>query len=68
MATDPNRAPAADGTILRVALCQCNLPVGDLAGNLDRLRDVIARASDRGADLTVFPELPPPGTRPRTCC
>ncbi len=63
MATDPNR-PAADGAALRVALCQCNLPVGDLAGNLDRLRDLIARASERGADLTVFPELSATGYPP----
>ena len=63
MATDANR-PAADGAALRVALCQCNLPVGDLAGNLDRLRDLIARASERGADLTVFPELSATGYPP----
>ena len=64
MATDPNRPPAVDGATLRVALCQCNLPVGDLAGNLDRLRDLIARASARGADLTVFPELSATGYPP----
>ncbi len=63
MATDPNR-PRADGATLRVALCQCNLPVGDLAGNLDRLRDQIACASERGADLTVFPELSATGYPP----
>ena len=42
---------------MRVALCQCNLPVGDLAGNVTRVRDLIDQAADRGADLTVFPEL-----------
>ena len=42
---------------MRVALCQCNLPVGDLSGNITRIRDLIDRAVDRGADLTVFPEL-----------
>ena len=62
MATAPNRP--TDGAALRVALCQCNLPVGDLAGNLDRLRDLIARASERGADLTVFPELSATGYPP----
>ena len=50
----PNRNSAAT---LRVALCQCNLPVGDIEGNLDRIGDLIARAAARGADLTVFPEL-----------
>ena len=63
MATDPNR-PRADDATLRVALCQCNLPVGDLARNLDRLRDQIACASERGADLTVFPELSATGYPP----
>ena len=63
MATDPNH-PRADGATLRVALCQCNLPVGDLAGNLDRLRALIACASERGADLTVFPELSATGYPP----
>ena len=42
---------------MRVALCQCNLPVGDLAGNITRVRALIDQAVDRGADLTVFPEL-----------
>ena len=53
MPTNPN--PTADA--LRVALCQCNLPVGDLEGNLDRIGGLVARAAARGADLTVFPEL-----------
>ncbi len=64
MATDPHPAPAVHGATLRVALCQCNLPVGDLARNLDRLGDLIARASARGADLTVFPELSATGYPP----
>ena len=64
MATDSNRPPSVDGATLRVALCQCNLPVGDLAGNLGRLRGLIARASARGADLTVFPELSATGYPP----
>ena len=49
---------------LRVALCQCNLPVGDLDGNLDRIRGLIGRAVDQGADLTVFPELSVTGYPP----
>ena len=43
--------------MLRLALCQANLPVGDLAGNVERIRREIRRARDRGADLVVFPEL-----------
>ncbi len=42
---------------LRIALCQANLPVGDLAGNVDRLRDSIGQARAQGADLIVCPEL-----------
>ncbi len=64
MATNPNRTSSATGSTLRVALCQCNLPVGDLAGNLDRIGDLIDRASARGADLTVFPELSVTGYPP----
>ncbi len=64
MATDPHRTSSVTGSSLRVALCQCNLPVGDLTGNLDRIGELIARASARGADLTVFPELSVTGYPP----
>jgi NAD+ synthetase len=50
---------------MRVALCQINTTVGDLAGNADRLRDWYERASARGADLVVFPELALTGYPPR---
>ena len=43
--------------MIRLALCQANLPVGDLAGNVERIRREMGRARDRGADLVVFPEL-----------
>ena len=49
---------------LRVALCQCDLPVGDLDGNLDRIRELVGRAVTQGADLTVFPELSVTGYPP----
>ena len=55
--TMPTSANRTSDAMLRVALCQCNLPVGDVEGNLDRIGGLIARATDRGADLTVFPEL-----------
>ena len=42
---------------LRVALCQSNLAVGDLEGNLARVEADIAAAAAQGADLAVFPEL-----------
>ena len=43
---------------MRVALCQINTTVGDLAANADRMRDWYRRAADGGAQLVVFPELP----------
>ena len=52
------------GATIRVAVCQCNLPVGDLDGNLDRIRALVGRAVDQGADLTVFPELAVTGYPP----
>ena len=52
------------GATLRIALCQCNLPVGDLDGNLDRIRALVGQAVDQGADLTVFPELAVTGYPP----
>jgi NAD+ synthase (glutamine-hydrolysing) len=49
---------------LRVALCQCNLPVGDIDGNLHRISGLIDRARGCGADLTIFPELSVTGYPP----
>ncbi|MYD70617.1 MAG: NAD+ synthase [Acidobacteria bacterium] len=42
---------------LRVALCQANLTVGDLAGNVERLRGCIRQARGQAADILVCPEL-----------
>ncbi len=44
-------------TMLRVALCQANLPVGEIGGNADRIRTLLWQARDRGAEIVVFPEL-----------
>ena len=43
--------------MIRVALCQVNLPVGDIDGNVERVRNRIEAAYERGADLAIFPEL-----------
>ena len=51
---------STDGMVrnmIRVALCQANLPVGDIDGNVERVRDRIGAANKRGADLVIFPEL-----------
>jgi len=42
---------------MRVALCQDNLTVGDLVGNVERMRARINYAQERGADIAVFSEL-----------
>jgi len=42
---------------LRIALAQINCTVGDLKGNLAKLRDSIEKAELAGADIIAFPEL-----------
>ncbi|WP_406042305.1 NAD+ synthase [Micromonospora sp. NBC_00898] len=42
---------------LRLALCQVNPTVGDIAGNADLVRRWTRRAADAGAQLALFPEL-----------
>ncbi|MCM8558115.1 NAD+ synthase [Sphingomicrobium sediminis] len=42
---------------LRIALCQMNQRVGDLAGNAEAMLEWRAKAAAEGADLVFFPEL-----------
>ena len=42
---------------LSLALAQIDPTVGDIAGNLERIRAARAEARRQGADLVVFPEL-----------
>jgi NAD+ synthase (glutamine-hydrolysing) len=42
---------------MRVALCQMNATVGDIAGNASRIRGGIDTARAAGAELVLFPEL-----------
>jgi predicted amidohydrolase len=42
---------------MRVALAQIDCVLGDTDENLRRAKEVVVEARDRGADLTVFPEL-----------
>ncbi len=44
-------------SVLRIALCQSNPVVGDLAGNVSALQARIREARERGADVVLFPEL-----------
>src|SRR6478736_6970315 len=43
--------------MVRIALGQLNTTVGDLDGNVARMADWTARATQEGADLVCFPEL-----------
>ena len=44
-------------TGLRLALCQINATVGELAGNANRIREGMSAAQRTGAELVLFPEL-----------
>jgi NAD+ synthase (glutamine-hydrolysing) len=43
--------------VVRIALGQINTTVGDLEGNVAKMADWAARATEAGADLVCFPEL-----------
>ena len=43
--------------VLKIASAQMNATVGDLAGNMAKVRDAHARAIAAGADILVLPEL-----------
>ncbi len=49
---------------LRIALAQINTTVGDIAGNVRKILDSVARAREARAALVVFPELAIPGYPP----
>ncbi len=57
--TAPRGAAPYPGSVarLRIAMCQLNTRVGDLAGNAERIVDALREAEAHGADLAVFPEL-----------
>ncbi|MGH2754510.1 MAG: NAD+ synthase [Actinomycetota bacterium] len=50
--------------MLRVALAQLNLIVGDISGNIGRILDAIERADADGAQILALPELAIPGYPP----
>ena len=47
----------SDVTQLKIALAQLNPVLGDIAGNVEKLKDARARAAAGGADLVLYPEL-----------
>lgn len=50
--------------VLRVGICQLNLTVGDIDGNVERMLTALAEVSERGGDVAVFPELAVSGYPP----
>ncbi len=50
--------------MVRIALGQLNTTVGDLAGNVAKMAEWAARATEAGADLVAFPELAVTGYPP----
>ncbi len=44
-------------TALRIQIAQINNVVGDIAGNLEKVRAARSRAAQAGADIVVLPEL-----------
>ena len=42
---------------MRIALAQTDSTIGEVEANLEMVREQVARADERHADLTVFPEL-----------
>jgi 5-aminopentanamidase len=53
--------PAFDNHLVRVAVCQLSLQVGQVAGNRSGALDAAVRAADGGARIIVLPELTPSG-------
>ena len=50
--------------MIRIALAQMDLPVGDISGNEERIREGIERAAGMGAHIVAFPELAVTGYPP----
>src|SRR5437867_1487400 len=59
-------APQTDRSmrLLRIGLAQINPTVGDLDGNIARIRATMERARGLGVDLLAFPEMVVPGYPP----
>jgi NAD+ synthase (glutamine-hydrolysing) len=51
--------------MLRIAMAQINSTMGDLEGNIEKIRKLLADAEGCGADLVVFPELAVTGYPPQ---
>jgi predicted amidohydrolase len=61
--SDTEESSVRKGQGPKVAIAQIDPTLGDLNANMDKHREVIARAKQEGADLLVFPELSLTGYR-----
>ncbi|MFA5139977.1 MAG: NAD+ synthase [Elusimicrobiota bacterium] len=50
---------------MKLAIGQIDATVGDIRGNIEKIRGTYRRAAERGADVVLFPELCVPGYPPR---
>ncbi len=50
--------------IIRVALCQRNMTVGDIDGNIKKIRASLTQVREAGADIVLFPEMAVTGYPP----
>jgi NAD+ synthase (glutamine-hydrolysing) len=51
-------------TRMRIAMAQINTLVGDIEGNVEKIRTYLQRAKEVGADVVLFPELAVTGYPP----
>jgi NAD+ synthase (glutamine-hydrolysing) len=58
------KAIPTEDQVIRVALCQRNMVVGDIDGNVKRIREGLSEVRELGADLVLFPELSVTGYPP----
>ena len=49
---------------MKIALAQINLTIGDLKGNIRKIRDYAAKAKEQGCRLVIFPEMAVTGYPP----
>lgn len=59
-----SRSPKGDDQVLRLALYQRNPVVGDIHGNIEKVRTNLREAREHGVDLVLFPELTVTGYPP----
>lgn len=50
---------------MRIALAQLNPTIGDISGNIGKIRQTVEKAWRTGAGLVIFPELSVTGYPPR---